>query len=87
MLLKIGSASVSQNWFHKYYSKFIPQVLLEIDPQTLLKISFTNVTPNRPTNVTQNWFHQCYSKYKHKLYSKLVLRVLLKIGFTNIIQT
>ena len=26
------------NWFHECYSKLVPQMLLEIDPQTLLKI-------------------------------------------------
>ena len=38
------STSVTQNWFHKRYSKFVLQMLLEIDPQTLLKIGSKNVT-------------------------------------------
>ena len=44
----------------------------------LLKIGFTSVTQNRPTNAIQNWFHKCYSK--------LVSQTLLKIGFTNVTQ-
>ena len=54
MLLKIGLTSVTrnrltkvtQNWFHKCYSKLVSK--------SLLKITSTSVTLNRPTNVTQN---------------------------------
>ena len=58
----------------KRYPKFVPRVLVEIDPQTLVKIGYTNVT--------QNWFYKRYkrcSKWIHKYYSKLVSQVLLKI--------
>ena len=58
----ISSAIVNQNWFHKNYSKLVTQDLLQIEQQTLVKISFTNVTPNRPKNGIQKWFHNCYSK-------------------------
>ena len=45
-LLKIGSTNVTENWFHKRYSKLVSQTLLRIDS----------------TNVTENWFHKRYSK-------------------------
>ena len=61
-LLKIVSKSVTQNWFRKDYSKLVPFVLLEIDPQTLLKIRLTKVTQSTLTNISQNWFGKCYSK-------------------------
>ena len=44
MLLKISATSVTENWFHKSYWKIAPQVLLEIDPQVLLKIVSKSVT-------------------------------------------
>ena len=44
----------SENWFHKRYSKLLPLVVLEIDPEELLKITFRNVSRVRPTSVTQN---------------------------------
>ena len=50
VLLKTSSTNVTYDWFHKRYSKLLSQVLLEIDPQTLLKIRFTSVA----TKVTQN---------------------------------
>ena len=62
MLLKIGFTSVTQNrpknvnenCFHKFYSKLILQVLLEINPQTLLKTNSTSATRNRPLKVMDN---------------------------------
>ena len=76
--VQTGSTSVTQNWFHKRYSKLVPQTLLKIGS----------------TSVTKNWFHKCYLKYTnkryskltHKRYSKLIPQVLLKIGFTNFTQ-
>ena len=58
----------------------------------LLKIGFTSVTQNIPTNVTQNWFCESYSKQALKRYSKLIPQVLfkthkqtlLKIGFISV---
>ena len=38
---QIGSTSVTQNWFHKHYSKLVLQTLLKIGS----------------TSVTQNWFY------------------------------
>ena len=54
MLLKIGFTNITQNWFHKRYSKLVSQ--------TLLEIRFTSVTQISFTNFTQNWFHKRYSK-------------------------
>ena len=53
-LLKIGSTSVTQNWFQKHYSKLVVQVLLEIDPQTLRKIDPQTILKTSSTSVTQN---------------------------------
>ena len=43
---------IKWDMFNKRYSKLVPQRLLKIDPQVLLKIG--------STNVTQNWFHRYY---------------------------
>ena len=72
MLLKIGFTSVTQNrptnvtenCFHKFYSKSVLQVPFKIGPQRLLKINSTSVTQNRPpvllkicfTKISQNYF-------------------------------
>ena len=65
-----GYVSFTQNWFHKCYSKLVPQTLLKIGPQvrlklvpqTLLKIDPQTFLKKDPqallktvsTNVTQN---------------------------------
>ena len=36
-MFPFGSENVTQNWFHECYSKLVPQVLLGIDPRTVLK--------------------------------------------------
>ena len=43
---ELCSTNVTQNWFHKRYSKLVPQTLLKTGS----------------TNITQNWFHKRYSK-------------------------
>ena len=78
MLLKIGFTIITQNWFHKPYSKLIhmcysklvsekllkidPQVLLKIDSETLLKIDSQVSLKIGYTSGTQNWLHKQYSK-------------------------
>ena len=70
-----------------FYPKLVPQVLL--------KIGYTNVTQNRPTNVfkigsrsvfkissinvSQNWSTNAAQNWFGKRYSKLVPQTLLKI--------
>ena len=75
-LLKLGSGNVTQNMFQKNYSKLVPQSLLEVERETLPKISFTIVSRNGRTKVTQNWFHKCDLP--------LVSQTLLKITSTSV---
>ena len=51
MILEISSTNVTQNWFHKRYSKLIPHMLLKIGSTNVVQIGSTNVSGNRPTNV------------------------------------
>ena len=79
--LRICSTSVTQNWFHKRYSKFLPQVLLKIDPQTLLMIGSTNVI-----HISVHMYvymHVCM----YVMYALYVcICVALQIGSTSVTQ-
>ena len=93
LLIKIGFTKVTQNWFRKRYSTFVPQVFSKLFSQTLLKICFTSVTRIDP-QFYYKLTHKRYSKQTYKRYSKLFTQVLLKtdpqtllkIGFTSVIQ-
>ena len=55
LLIKIGFTKVTQNWFRKRYSTFVPQVFSKLVSPTLLKTG--------SMSVTQNYFHKRYSKF------------------------
>ena len=54
LLIKIGFTNVTENGFHKPYSKYVLRVLLKISFPSVIQNWSTSVTRNRPTNVTQN---------------------------------
>ena len=62
LLIKIGFTNVTQNWFHECYSKLVSWVLLKIDPEVLLEIEPQTLLKTDSTNVTQHLFYRCYSQ-------------------------
>ena len=81
------STNVTQNSFHKYYLRLVPQTLVKIGSTNVAqKLVLQTLLKTVSTNVTYDWFHKRYScvcayvvMHVHTLLFKLVSKTLLKI--------
>ena len=89
MLLKIGSTNVTQNWFHNYYSKLVPQTSLMYLCICMYACMYVFMLCMYVTYVRccLKFIPQTLFKLAPQLLLKVDLQMLLKIYSTNVIQT